>query len=153
MIRMDFNKYESYIRVGHNGYESGLDEFGQKMYACTDLSDFPTPQSLGRKLHDVDKDAYTDLRGYTHRNRVRHDVEDIAIGYGVLSDNDEQYILNRISPEWIYVELTDKKTKQKRVHKMYASDKEWNVHQVMYDVNANRWVEQDNEFQFSLVEE
>ncbi len=153
MIRMDFNKYESYIRVGHNGTETGMDSFGQKTYSCSDLQDFPTPQSLSRTLHDADKDAFTDLKGYTHRQRVRHDVEDITISYGVLSDTDEQYILNRISPEWIYVELTDKKTKQKRVHKMYASDKSWDVHQVVYDVAEGRWIEQDFAFQFSLVEE
>lgn len=153
MILMDFNKYESYIRVGHSGRQTGTDSFGQKIYVSDDLQDFPTPQSLGRVLHDVDKDAYTDLRGYTHRNRVRHDVEDVSIGYGILSSNDENYILNRISPEWIYVELTDKKTKEKRVHKMYASDKQWDTSQVAYDPTQKKWVELDNAFQFSLVEE
>ena len=77
LIQMDFNKYESYIRVGHTATENK-----DGSYTCTDLEDFPTPQDLGRILHDVDKDAYTDLRGYTHRNRVRHDVEDIALSYG-----------------------------------------------------------------------
>ena len=110
LANVDFNKYESYIRVGHTGYENGYDEYGQIVYGCSDLADFPTPSAIGRTLHDVDKDAFTDLLGYTHRNRVRHDVEDILLTYNVLSDNDESHILNRISPEWIYVELTDKKT-------------------------------------------
>lgn len=148
LVKMDFNKYEKYIRIGHTATKNA-----DGSYSCSDLQDFPTPSMLGRTLHDVDKDAYTDLKGYTHRNRVRHDVEDIAITYYTLSPNDEQYILNRISPVWVYVELTDKKTGQKKVHKMYASDKAWNVQQVMYDEETGKWYERDVDFQFSLVEE
>lgn len=147
MIIMDYNKYENYIRVGHTGTQNP-----DGTYTCSDLADFPTPSDLGRTLHDVDVDAYTDLDGYTHRNRVRHDVEDITLTYNILSDDDEAYILNRISPDWIYVELMDKKTKQKAVHKMYASDKEWNVFRIFKDTNG-QWHEQQIDFSFSLVEE
>jgi hypothetical protein len=140
LAEYNFNKYESYIRIGHKADGS-------------DLEDFPTPSGVGRTLHDVDKDAYTDLRGYTHRNRVRHDVEEIALTYNILSPTDEAYILNRISPQWIYVELTDKKTKKKALHKMYASDKEWNVNMVAYDITNSKWIEQDYDFAFTLVEE
>lgn len=138
-IKQNFNKYESYIRIGHKADGS-------------DLADFPTPSSIGRGLRDVDLDAFTDLRGYTQRNRVRHDVEQITLGYNVLSPEDESYILNRISPVWVYVELTDKKTQQKKVHKMYASDKEWNVRWAKQDENGN-WYEQDVEFTVTLTEQ
>ena len=138
--KLDFNKYESYIRIAHNADGS-------------DLANFPTPSALGRALRDVDLDAYTDLRGYTQRNRIRHDVEQITLSYNVLSPNDERYILNRISPVWVYVELTDKKTGQKTLHKMYASDKEWNVHKVQYDETTNSWYEQDAEFEVTLTEQ
>lgn len=138
--KIDFNKYESYIRVAHNSNYS-------------DAQNFPTPSSVGRSLKDVDLDAYTDLTGHTQRNRVRHDVEQITLGFNVLSPNDEQYILNRISPEWIYVELTDKKTGNKAWHKMYASDKDWNVHRVMYDSSTNKWYEQDQDFEVTLTEQ
>ena len=202
-IIQNYNKYEKYIRVGHtlNPSNPGNAEDG---YNCTDLADFPTPSVLGRALHDVDKDAFTDLEGYTHRNRVRHDVEDISLSYNVLSDADEAYILNRISPEWIYVELTDKKVMNevkdtnnyikylrksdnavfwydsthsklydenytevtnfnlndyikymvnaKKVHKMYASDKEWDTFKIWKD-DSNNWHCEDMEFSFSLVEE
>lgn len=104
---MNYNKYENYIRVGHKGVENS-----DGSYSCTDLADFPTPASLGTTLHDVDKDPFTDLQGYTHRNRVRHDVIDIELNYSVLSDDDIAYILNRISPEWIYMELIDKKKRK-----------------------------------------
>lgn len=138
--KINFNKYESYIRVGHlaNG---------------SDLANFPTPSSIGRSLRDVDLDAYTDLQGYTQRNRVRNDVEQIKLSYNVLSPTDESYILNRIQPVWIYVELTDKKTGNKKLHKMYASDKEWNVHKVQYDETNNIWYEQDIAFEVTLTEQ
>ena len=138
-IKMNFNKYENYIRVGHQSDGS-------------DLANFPTPSSIGRSLKDVDLDAYTDLKGYTQRNRIRRDVEQITLGYNVLSPEDEAYILNRISPVWVYVELTDKKTQQKKVHKMYASDKEWNVRWAKQDENGN-WYEQDVEFTVTLTEQ
>lgn len=138
--KIDFNKYESYIRVGHNSNGS-------------DLANFPTPSSIGRSLKDVDLDAFTDLTGHTQRNRVRHDVEQITLRYNVLSPTDESYILNRISPEWIYVELTDKKTGNKKVCKMYASDKDWNVQRVQYDSTNNKWYEQDIDFEVTLTEQ
>lgn len=139
MIKQNFNKYETYIRVGHNPNGS-------------DLQPFPTPSTIGRSLKDVDLDAYTDLKGYTQRNRVRHDVEQITLGYNVLSPNDEQYILNRISPAWIYVELTDKKTGGKTIHKMYASDKDWNLHRVVQNSDGS-WYEQDVDFEVTLTEQ
>lgn len=103
MQKIDYNKYEKYIRVGHTATQNP-----DGSYTCTDLEDFPTPSILARTLHDVDKDAFTDLEGYTQRNRVRHDVEDLELSYNILSDDDIAYILNRISPVWIYVELIDK---------------------------------------------
>jgi hypothetical protein len=144
---IDLAKYENYIRVGHTGTD-----LGNHTYSCSDLQNFPTPATIGVTLHDVDKDPFTDLEGYTHRNRVRHDVYDIEIGYSVLSDNDLAYILNRISPEWIYIELIDKKTLQRSVHKVYASDKKFNTFRVVKDTN-NNWRTLEQAFSVSFVEE
>ena len=55
--KIDFNKYESYIRVAHNSNYS-------------DAQNFPTPSSVGRSLKDVDLDAYTDLTGHTQRTQL-----------------------------------------------------------------------------------
>ena len=103
-VVQNYNKYENYIRIGHTATSNG-----DGTYTCSDLQNFPTPASLGRTLHDVDKDAFTDLKGYTHRNRVRHDVEDLEVSFPLLSALDEATILNMISPSWIYVEIPDKK--------------------------------------------
>lgn len=135
----DYAKYENYIRVGHSSDGS-------------DLQNFPTPSSLSRSLYDQDVDAYTDLKGYTHRNRVRHDIEGIDLSYEVLSDADEEYILNRISPAWIYIELIDKKTGQKKLHKMYASDKKWDTFRIWKDDNGD-WHTEDCAFSVSFVEQ
>lgn len=138
MVLVNYNKYENYIRIGSSP---------------DNLVSFPTPTGLSRTLHDVDKDAFTDLEGYTHRNRVRHDVEDLTITYEVLSDEDESFILNAISPEWVYVELIDKKTRQKKVHKMYAGDKSWDTYYVVFDTVLNEWKEITTAFSFTLTEE
>ena len=100
----NYNKYDGYIRVGHTATKNQ-----DGTYNCTDLQAFPTPATLHRTLHDVDKDAFTDLQGYTHRNRVRHCAEDVEVSFPMCSIEDRAYILNRISPEWIYVELPDMK--------------------------------------------
>jgi hypothetical protein len=137
MEAIDYNKYENYIRVGNSP---------------SSLRDFPTPSTLGVTLHDVDKDAFTDLQGYTHRNRVRHDVYDIQLGYNVLSDADLAFILNAISNEWIYIELKDLKTQQRSVHKVYASDKQKDTMRIFKD-NNNNWHAINQAFSVTLVEE
>lgn len=133
----DYNKLENYIRVGNSS---------------NSLANFPTPSSIGYSLADVDKDPYTDLRGYTHRQRVRHDVLSLQLGYNVLSDDDLSEILNKISKTWIYVEIQDKKTQERTVHKMYASDKQFNSFLVWKD-NNNDWHEEYTQFTVTLVEE
>ena len=137
MEAVNYNKYENYIRVGNSP---------------SSLADFPTPSTLGITLHDVDKDAFTDLQGYTHRNRVRHDVYDIQLGYNVLSDEDLAFILNAISNEWVYIELKDLKTQQRTVHKVYASDKKKDTLLVFKD-NNNNWHAINQAFSVTLVEE
>lgn len=133
----NYKKLESIIRIGRSP---------------STLADFPTPSSLGYTLADVDLDAFTDLRGYTHRNRVRHDVLSLELGYNLLSDEDTAFILNAISDAWVYVEIQDKKTLQRSVHRMYASDKQFNVFRFFKDENGN-YNEIDQEFSVTLVEE
>lgn len=144
---MNYNKYENWIRIGHTGTQNS-----DGTYSCSDLQDFPTPTALGTTLRDLDKDPFTDLQGYTHRNRVRNNVLEVELTYDILSDDDIEYILNRINPVWIYIELTNKKTKTRTVHKVYASDKKFSAFKVWKDEKGN-WHEIHNGFSFSLVEE
>lgn len=135
---INYNKLENYIRVGNS---------------ANSLADFPTPSSIGYLLADVDKDPFTDLQGYTHRNRVRHDVLSLELGYNILSDDDLAEILNKISNVWIYVEITDKKTQNRSVHKMYASDKQFGAFKVWYDETNSEWHEEHTQFTVTLVEQ
>lgn len=133
---INFNKNEDYIRVGSSP---------------SNLANFPTPSTLAITLHDLDKDAYTDLKGKTHRNRVRHDVYDIQLGYSVLSDADLAFILNAISPTWFYIELPNLKTQGRTVHKVYASDKEVDTYKV-FKVGSS-WKTVHQAFSVTLIEE
>lgn len=142
----NYNKYENYIRVGHTATGS----FGN--YVCSDLQNFPTPATLIRNLHDVDVDAFTDLEGFTHRNRARNNVEDIEVTFPVCSDVDTQTILGMINYEWIYVELINKRTGNREIHKMYASDKKMGTFTIWKDTN-NVWHTEDIDLTFSLTEE
>lgn len=102
---VNYNELYDYIKIGHTATSTG-----SYTYNCSDLQNIPSSAKLGRTLHDLDKDGYTDLKGRTHRNRVRHDVEDIEVVFPILSVEDRAYILNLISPAWVYVEIPDAKT-------------------------------------------
>lgn len=134
--RMNYNKLENYIKVGSS---------------ADNLAQFPTPSSVGYLLADVDKDPFTDLQGYTHRNRVRHDVLSLEVGYSVLSEDDLAYILNAISPVWIYVQVKNKKTQELSTHKMYASDKQFGTLRVWEDNGV--FYEEEQEFTVTFVEQ
>lgn len=142
-------KWDNHIRIAHTATGS----YGNYVVQESDWNDFAVPTTMHRRLHDVDVDDFTDLLGFTHRNRVRQDVEDFDLGFAILNDDDEERILDLISPEWIYVELTNKRTKQKSIHKMYASDKEWDTYNVWKDATTGNWCEANLDFSFSLVEE
>ena len=134
--RMNYNKYENYIKVGSS---------------ADNLAQFPTPSSVGYLLADVDKDPFTDLKGYTHRNRVRHDVLSLEVNYSMLSEDDIAFILNAISPVWFYVQIKDKKTKQLSTHKMYASDKQFGTFRVWEENGV--FYEENNDFTVTFVEQ
>lgn len=136
-LQTTYGKYENYIRVG---------EVGGTLY------DFPTPSSVGYSYKDEDKDPFTDLQGYTHRNRVRHDVLQLTFSWEVLGEDDIQYILNKVSPEWIDLECIDKHTKQKQRYKMYASDKDFDTFRVWKDEN-NVWHEVSNALTITFTQE
>ena len=140
------NTIQNYIRIGH----TATGEYGS--YVCEDLQDFPTPSSLGYSLNDVDKDPFTDLEGFTHRNRVRIDVLSLDLTYKYLTAETKEYLLQRIKPAWFYVEIINPDTNEKEIHKMYASSKKSNVLKVTQDEKGN-WINEYVDFTVSFVEE
>lgn len=135
--KYQYGKYENYIRIGASS---------------SSLSSLPTPSSIGYTYSDVDKDAFTDLQGYTHRNRVRHDVLQLEISWEILGEQDISTILSQLDPVWVYVEVLDKHTRQKSVYKMYASDKKFNTFRAWKD-SSNNWHEVSQAFSVTLVQE
>ena len=132
-----YGKYENYIRVGSS---------------ASSLSSLPTPTSVGYTFSDVDKDAYTDLQGYTQRNRVRHDVLQLEFSWETLGEDDVANILNLLGNVWTYVEVINKHTKRKEIYKMYASDKKVNAWRVWKDASGN-WHEVNNAFSVTMVQQ
>lgn len=137
MLEYRYGKYENYIRVGEVGGS---------------LQNFPTPSAIGYGYRDVDKDPFTDLEGYTHRNRVRHDVLQLECSWQTLGEEDIAFILNSISSDWINIEVLDKHTRQKKVYKVYASDKEFNTFRAWKDSSGN-WHEVSNAFTVTFTEQ
>lgn len=123
IITKNVHHLEKYIRVAHNA----TGEFGNYVVAEEDWLNFPTPSEMPYTLNDVDKDPFTDLAGFTHRNRVRTDVITFDLVYKYMNDDTQAYILQVIEPEWFYVEIIHPKKKIKTIHKVYASSKSTNV--------------------------
>lgn len=113
---------------------------------------FPTPSEMPYTLNDVDKDPFTDLLGFTHRNRVRIDVLTFDLNYKYLDEDTQAYVLQAIEPQWFYVEIINPKTKAKEIHKVYASSKKTNVRIATKD-NSNNYHNDYIDFQVTLVEE
>ena len=118
----------------------------------SDWLSFPTPSEMPYTLNDVDKDPFTDLRGFTHRNRVRIDVLSINLNYKYLNEDTQAYVLQAIEPEWFYIEIIHPKTKKRSIHKVYASSKKFNVFKVIQN-ESGEYVNDYIDFQVTLVEE
>lgn len=130
-------KYEKFIEIGDSP---------------TTLLPFYTPSNLTNSLNDVDKDPFTDLEGYTHRNKVREDVLSLDLSYNYLTEEDLSNLLKKISPVWFYVKLTDRKTKTKNVYKMYASTKKFDTWKIVKQADGT-FKEEFVAFSVSFVEE
>ena len=139
---------ENYIRIAH----TATGDYGNYVVNENDWMYFPTPSEMPYTLNDVDKDPFTDLLGFTHRNRVRIDVITFDCNYKYLNDDTQAYILQAIEPDWFYVEIIHPKTKQKVIKKVYASSKKTNVRIVKKDQSDNYYNDYAD-FQVTMVEE
>lgn len=135
--KYQYGEYDNYIRVGTSP---------------SSLTSLPAPSTVGYTFSDVDKDPFTDLQGYTHRNRVRHDVLQLELGWSALGEQDVANILYLIGEPWSYVEVLNKHTNQKEVYKMYASDKKFNTFTAFKDQSGN-WHEVNQAFKVTMIQE
>lgn len=71
--------------------------------------------------NDVDLDAYTNTRGYTVRNRVRHDVKTLDFNVPTMSGAELKRLLELRSPVWFQCTFFDEAEWAFVTKKMYCS--------------------------------
>ena len=75
--------------------------------------------------NDVDLDAYTNTKGYTIRNRVRHDVKTLDFVVPTMSGAEMKTLMEMRSPVWFTATFFDE-AEWKIVHKkMYCSSPQY----------------------------
>lgn len=100
-------------------------------------------------LNDVDLDAYTNLGGYTVRNRVREDVRTFDFTFPIMNGTELHTLLNLVKKEWFQVTFFDEKDWAMVTKKMYCSAKTYNKYYI--DPNPENNLYED--ITFSFVEE
>lgn len=140
---MDYKYDVLYIRP--NGSSKAFSEFPFK------INDVNTLPEHDVSANDVDLDAYTNTKGYTIRNRVRHDVASLAFNVPTMSGKELHELLDMTTdvwldcrffyePSWAFVTKKMYRSGTISYHKYYVDpiDPEKNIYQ---DVTFN-FVEQ-----------
>lgn len=104
---------------------------------------------LTEGLRDVDLDAYTNLEGYTVRNRKREDVRTFDFNFETMTGRELHTILNLVKQVWFNVTFFDEKDWAMVTKKMYCSDKTYEKYYM--DDNPDKNLYQN--VTFSFVEE
>lgn len=71
--------------------------------------------------NDVDLNAYTNTKGKTIRNRIRHDVKTLDFNVNVMSGSEMKDFLKIRDPEWFYATFFDESEWGFVTKKMYCS--------------------------------
>lgn len=71
--------------------------------------------------NDVDLDAYTNTKGYTIRNRVRHDVKTLDFVVPTMSGAEMKQLMQMRSPVWFNCTFFDEVEWEIVTKKMYCS--------------------------------
>ena len=71
--------------------------------------------------NDVDLDAYTNTKGYTIRNRVRHDVKTLDFNIPTMNGEEMKQLMEMRSPVWFQCTFFDETEWKMVTKKMYCS--------------------------------
>lgn len=111
---------------------------------------FPYTPEHDAGQNDVDLDAYTNTKGYTVRNRVRHDVKTLDFNIPTMTGEELKQLLEMRNPVWFQCTFFDEAEWAMVTKKMYCSSPTY--HKYYIDAqNPLRNIYQD--VQFSFVEE
>lgn len=111
---------------------------------------FPYTPTHDAAQEDVDLDAYTNLEGYTVRNRVRHDVKTLDFNIPYMSGAELHQLLVMRDPVWFNASFFDEVEWKMVTKKMYCSTPKYRK-EYIDKTNPNNNIYAD--IQFSFVEE
>ena len=83
--------------------------------------EFPYTPTHTAGQNDVDLDAYTNTKGYTIRNRVRHDVKTLDFNIPVMTGAEMKKLMQMRSPVWFQCTFFDETEWKIVTKKMYCS--------------------------------
>lgn len=111
---------------------------------------FPYTPEHDAGQNDVDLDAYTNTKGYTVRNRVRHDVKTLDFNIPTMTGEELKQLLEMRKPVWFQCTFFDEAEWAMVTKKMYCSSPTYHKYYIDSE-NPLRNIYQD--VQFSFVEE
>lgn len=100
--------------------------------------------------NDVDLDAYTNLKGKTVRNRVRHDVKTLDFNIPTMTGAELKKLLDMRDPVWFQCTFFDESEWKIVTKKMYCSSPKYKKY---YIDNNNPLNNIYTDVQFGFVEE
>lgn len=100
--------------------------------------------------NDVDLDAYTNLKGKTVRNRVRHDVKTLDFNIPSMTGAELKQLLDMRSPVWFQCSFFDESEWQMVTKKMYCSSPKYTKYYIDKNNPLNNIY---TDVQFGFVEE
>ena len=112
--------------------------------------EFPFTPVHDAGQNDVDLDAYTNLKGKTVRNRVRHDVKTLDFNITMMSGAELKLLLEMRSPVWFNCTFFDESEWAMVTKKMYCSSPKY----TKYYIDKNDPLKNIyTDVQFGFVEE
>lgn len=83
--------------------------------------------------NDVDLDAYTNTKGKTIRNRVRHDVKTLDFNIPTMTGAEMKQLMEMRSPVWFQCTFFDEAEWKIVTKKMYCSSPKYNKYYIDKD--------------------
>lgn len=100
--------------------------------------------------NDVDLDAYTNLKGKTVRNRVRHDVKTLDFNIPTMTGAELKELLDMRNPVWFQCTFFDESEWKIVTKKMYCSSPKYKKYYIDKNNPLNNIY---TDVQFGFVEE
>lgn len=112
--------------------------------------EFPFTPLHDAGQNDVDLDAYTNLKGKTVRNRVRHDVKTLDFSIDTMTGAEMKKLMEMRSPQWFQCTFFDESEWKMVTKKMYCSSPKYTKYYIdKIDPLKNIYTD----IQFGFVEE